>query len=85
MTNARTTNYDGAQVYTTPTITPSSVANQIMPSNAPGTANLGIGGKLDGALTTSGYSDFLVHQIQTTTAATTGNTSTMNFQYDEVV
>src|SRR3989344_6762295 len=84
MTNARTTGYVGAPVYTTPTAATSSIANQIMPTSTPDSANLGIGGSLSGALTSSGYSDFLVHQIQTTTAAIAGSTTTMNYQYDEV-
>lgn len=83
MTNARTSNYGGTQTYTTPSLTPSIVANQIMPTGTPESANLGIRGSLAGLLTTSGYSDFLVHQIQTTPQATAGNTTTMNYQYDE--
>lgn len=85
MTNARTSNYGGTQTYTTPSLAPSTVANQIMPTGTPSSANLGIGGNLAGALTASGYSDFLVHQIQTTPQATAGSTTTMNYQYDEQV
>lgn len=84
MTNARTTDYGGAEDYTTPTPNTSSVANQTMPTGSPASANLGIGGSLTGVLTTSGYSDFLVHQIQTTPQAIAGSTTTMNYQYDEV-
>lgn len=83
MTNARTSDYGGAQSYTTPTVSPSTVANQIMPTGTPASANLGIGGALGGVLTTSGYSDFLVHQIQTTTTAIAGSSTTMNYSYDE--
>jgi len=85
MTNARTSDYGGTQTYTTPTTDPSTVAVQIMPTGTPGSTNLGIGGSLSGALTTSGYSDFLVHQIQTTITAIAGSSTTMNYQYDEVV
>ncbi len=84
LTNARTSNYAGVTPFTTPTIAISTVANQIMPSSAPGSANLGVGGSLTGSLVANGYSDFLVHQIQTATPALAGSTTTMNYQYDEV-
>ena len=84
MTNARTTDYAGAQSYTTPITNASTAANQIMPTGIPASANLGLGGSLSGVLAGNGYSDFLVHQIQTTPQATTGSTTTMNYQYDEV-
>ena len=82
-TNARTAAYGGAATYTTPVTTTSSYT-QTMPSANPGAANLGIGGTLAGALTTTGYSDYLVHQIQTNAADTAGSTSTLNYQYDEI-
>ena len=82
-TSARTSNYAGTATYTTPTTSTSTVANQIMPTGIPGSANLGIGGSLSGSLTSPGYSDFLIHQIQTTPKALTGTTTTMNYQYDE--
>lgn len=83
VTNARTASYGGAATYATPVATASSVATQAMPTSAPGTANLGIGGALSGSLTATGSSDYLVHQIQTNAADTAGSTSTMNYQYDE--
>lgn len=82
-TNARTSSYAGAETYVTPTASTSSVATQTMPTSAPGSANLGIGGSLSGSLTGTGSSDFLVHQIQTNAADTAGSTSTINYQYDE--
>lgn len=82
-TNARTSGYVGAATYTTPTTSTSTVANQIMPTSNPGSANLGVGGSLSGGITAPGYSDFLVHQIQTTAAAIAGSSMTMNYQYDE--
>lgn len=82
-TNARTSSYAGAETYSTPIATTSSKAGQTMPTSAPGSANLGIGGSLSGSLTATGSSDYLVHQIQTTGSATAGSTSTMNYQYDE--
>jgi hypothetical protein len=83
-TNARTTSYGGAASYATPVATTSSVATQTMPTSDPAAANLGIGGSLSGSRTTTGYSDYLVHQIQTNAADTAGSTSTLNYQYDEV-
>lgn len=83
-TNARTSTYGGAPTYAAPVATSSSVATQTMPTSAPGTANLGIGGSLTGSLTATGSSDYLVHQIQTNAADTAGSTSTQNYQYDEI-
>lgn len=82
-TNARTSSYGGAPSFATPVATVSAVATQTMPTSAPGSANLGIGGSLSGSLTATGSSDYLVHQIQTNAADTAGSTSTMNYQYDE--
>lgn len=82
-TNARTSAYAGAATYATPVATASSVATQTMPTADPAAANLGIAGALNGALTAAGYSDYLVHQIQTNVADVAGSTSTMNYQYDE--
>lgn len=83
-TNARTTSYGGAATYATPVATTSSIATQTMPTSEPSTANLGIGGSLAGTLTATGYSDYLVHQIQTNASDTVGSTSTMYYQYDQV-
>lgn len=82
-TNARTSSYGGAPTYATPVATASAVATQTMPTSDPGAANLGIAGALNGSLTGTGSSDYLVHQIQTNGADTAGSTSTMNYQYDE--
>lgn len=81
-TNARTTSYAGAATYATPVTTTSSYT-QTMPTSEPGSANLGIGGSLSGSLTSTGSSDYLVHQIQTNASDTAGSTSTMNYEYDE--
>lgn len=85
-TNARTSSYAGAQTYNTPSASDRSATygyTQTMPTSAPVSANLGIGGSLSGSLTGAGSSDYLVHQIQTNGADTAGSTSTMNYQYDE--
>ena len=52
---------------------------------APASANVPIGGQTTGTLTTEGYSDYIVIQIQTSTAAVAGSTATIiSFSYDEV-
>jgi hypothetical protein len=84
LTNARTTSYGGAKTYAQPTASDSSIATQTMPSSVPASANLGIAGALAGALIATGYSDYLIHQVQTDAADVAGSTSTLNFQYDEV-
>ncbi len=83
LTNARTSDYGGAEAYAQPIKTDSTIATQTMPSSEPGSANLGIGGNLAGALTDVGSSDYLVHQIQTDAGDVAGSTSTLNYQYDE--
>ena len=83
LTNARESTYGGAETYAQPTVSSSSIATQTMPTSEPSGANLGIGGSLTGALTATGQSDYLVHQIQTAGGDVAGSTSTMNYQYDE--
>ena len=83
LTNCKTSAYAGAPTYATPVKTASSLAVNTMPSSVPGTANLGIGGSLSGSLVAAGYSDYMVHQIQTNASDVAGSTSTMNYQYDE--
>jgi hypothetical protein len=71
--------------YTTPTTAVSTIATADVPTGDPGTANVSIGGSLGGSLTAAGYSDYVVMQMQTTTGAAAGDTSTYTFtlQYDE--
>ena len=83
LTNASVSSYGKEAKYRTPTDSTSPVAVFSMPTSSPGSANLGIGGSLTGSLTAAGYSDFLVHQIQTTPAAMAGSTTVMNYQFDE--
>lgn len=82
-TNASVTSYQGEAKYRTPSDTVSDIAIHSMPGTIPGSANLGVGGSLTTSITASGYSDFLVHQIQTTEAALSGSTTVMNYSYDE--
>lgn len=83
VTNLSDTKYLGETKFQSPTSDVSSIAIYNMPNSIPGSANLGIGGSLTGVITKSGYSDFLVHQIQTTEAALSGSTTVMNYSYDE--
>lgn len=84
LTNARESDYGGAETYAQPVATASSIATETMPTSEPSGANLGIDGALDGQLTDVGYSDYLVHQIQTDAGDVAGATCTQNFQYDEI-
>jgi hypothetical protein len=83
VTNVSAISYRGETKYRTPTDSVSDIAIYNMPIAIPGSANLGIGGSLTGNITRAGYSDFLVHQIQTTEAALSGSTTIMNYSYDE--
>jgi hypothetical protein len=71
--------------YATPTTANSSIATADVPTEDPGTANVSIGGALTGSLSASGYSDYIVLQMRTTTGAAAGDTSAYTFtmQYDE--
>lgn len=71
--------------YATPVSSASSIATADVPTADPGTANVSIGGELTGALTASGYSNYVVLQLGTTTATSAGDTNAYTFvlQYDE--
>lgn len=71
--------------YTTPVKTDSTIAVSTVPTSDPGTANVSIGGSLSGAITSAGYSDYIVLQLDVATTATPGDTSlaVMTLQYDE--
>lgn len=84
-TNATTSSYTATTSYSTPTDSSSTTATNAMPTSEPGGANLGIGGSLSGALTSSGTSDYLVHQLQVDAGTTSGTSFNVNYQYDEVV
>lgn len=83
-TNLTTSGYSGDS-YTTPTNATSSIATIVMPTADPTTSNLGIGGSLSGNLTSTGYTDYWVSQLQTTTTTPPGdvNQKTFTVQYDE--
>ena len=80
VTNARESDYGGAETYAAPTADTSTVATQTMPSSEPTDANLGIGGSLTGELTTTGESDFHVHQLQVDAETTAGASMQITYQ-----
>lgn len=84
VTNAGETTDYSALSYAQPVKTAISNVDNAMPTSEPSTANLGIGTSLSGNLTSTGYSDYLVHQIVTDGGDVAGSTSTLNYQYDEV-
>jgi hypothetical protein len=77
---------NGQTSYQQPTNATSSLATSIVSTSDPGTANVSIGGSLSSSLSSSGFSDFIVLQLQTTTNAPAGDTSlaTFSMSYVEV-
>lgn len=76
--------FDGNNVtYATPSTTDNGNSN--VPTSDPGTANVSIGGSLSGNLSSAGYSDYILLQLDTTASAAPGDTSLAVFtgQYDE--
>lgn len=72
--------------YATPVKTDSTICStNAVPTSDPGTANVSIGGSLSGNLTSAGYSDYIVLQLDVATTASPGDTSLAVFtlQYDE--
>lgn len=74
------------QAYAQPTNATSSIATSTIGTSDPGAANVTFGGSLTSSITTSGYTDYIVLQLQTTTAAPAGDTSlaTFSLSYVEV-
>ena len=81
--NLVTSGYSAA-TYAAPVATTSTVATTNSSTTVPGSANIGIASSLTGALTSAGYSDYIVLQIQTHASDTAGTTITLRFQWDEV-
>jgi hypothetical protein len=50
----------------------------------PTAANVNIGGSGSSSLSSTGFSDYVVFQVSASSSATTGQTVTLSFQYDEV-
>ncbi len=67
------------QSFAQPTNATSSIATSTIGTSDPGAANVSIGGSLNSSLTSSGYTDYIVMQLQTTTAAAAGDTSLATF------
>jgi len=67
------------QSYNQPTNATSSIATSTIGTSDPGTANVSVGGSLTSSITTSDYTDYVVLQLQTTTAAPAGDTSLATF------
>ena len=66
----------GTQViYLQPAAGTSSIATSSVPTADPGSANVSIGGSLSGSLVAVGFTDHVVLQLRTTTAAPAGDTS----------
>lgn len=64
------------QIYLQPGNGTSSIATSSFPTADPGGANISIGGNLSGSIvTSSGMSDFIVSQLQTTPSVPAGDTS----------
>lgn len=74
------------QVYAQPTNLTSSLALDVVSTSDPGTPNVSVGGSLSSSLTTSGYTDYIVLQLQTQNNAPAGETSlaTFSFSYIEI-
>jgi len=70
--------------YATP-VTGESKCVSAVPSADPGSQNISVGGDTTGQLTASGYTDYIVLQLNTTSAAAAGDTSLAQFtmNYDE--
>ena len=78
--------WDGVTTaYVTPVTGASSIATANVPTASPGSANVSFEGSLAGSITAAGFSDFILMQMQTTTAAAAGDSSTYTFtlSYDE--
>lgn len=84
VTNAGESGNYTQKSYSQPVSTSIADVDNAMPTTEPATANLGIGGSLSGTLTTTGASDYLVHQLVTDESDTEGSSSTLHFQYDEI-
>jgi len=74
----------GESAYATP-VTGENKATSAIPTSDPGSANVSIGGNITGNLSASGYTDYIVMQLNTTSAANAGDSSlcTLTMNYDE--
>lgn len=65
------------ETYELPTNATSSIATSTIGTSSPDNPNVSIGGSLSSSLTTSGFTDYIVMQLQTTGSAPAGDTSLM--------
>lgn len=75
---------NNAGTFVTPVKVDSTIATAGVPTSDPGTANVSIGGSLSGNLTATGFSDYIVLQLDVASTAASGDTSLAVFtlQYD---
>lgn len=66
-------------IYNQPTNISSSIAITTIGTSDPGSQNVSVEGNLNGSLIASGYTDYVVLQLQTTTGAAAGDTSLAAF------
>lgn len=67
------------QTYQQPTNATSSIATSTLGTSDPGTRNVTVGGSLTSSILATGYSDFVVLQLQTQSSAPAGDTSLATF------
>ena len=72
-------NKSNQQSYNQPTNASSSIATSTLGTSDPGTANVSYEGSLTSSITSPAYTDYIVLQLQTTTAAPAGDTSLATF------
>lgn len=67
------------QTYFQPTNATSSIATSTLGTSDPGTQNVSVGGSLTTSILATGYTDFVVLQLQTQSNAPAGDTSLATF------
>lgn len=75
-----------AETYNPPSVSDRSATyhyTQTMPVTEPASCNIGVAADLTAAISTTGYSDYVIMQILVNAATVAGKTVTMYYQYDE--
>lgn len=67
------------QTYFQPTNATSSIATSTLGTSDPGARNVSVGGSLTSSILATGYTDFIVLQLQTQSNAPAGDTSLATF------
>lgn len=75
----------GASTYATPSAASAYTGSDEIPTSDPGSSNVSINGSQASSLSVAGFSDYIVTQFRTTSAAEAGDTETFTFtlNYDE--